>query len=189
MEEIWKDIEGYEGYYQVSNLGRVKSLERTINHKTCYGGLYHIKERILKLKIEKDGYFRIGLKKGKIKKYYRVNRLVAQAFIPNPNNYPIVNHKDENPLNNNVDNLEWCTQKYNVNYGNGISKRKKKISIKINQYDLDGNFIKTWGSIKDAARYYNGNTKICQCCKGKVKTAAGYKWKYAEDCHKEINMI
>ena len=179
-KEIWKDIEGYESLYQVSNFGRIKSLERTIQHKTCYGGLYHVKGRILKPKIEKDGYFRISLTKNGIKKYYRLNRLVAQAFIPNPNNYPIVNHKDENKLNNNADNLEWCTQKYNVNYGNAINKKKEKLSIKVNQYDLNGVFIKTWNSINDAIRYYNNNTQICQCCKGKRNNVCGYLWKYAD---------
>jgi len=181
MQEIWKDIVGYEGLYQVSNLGRVKSLERTINHKTCYGGLYHVKGRILKSKLEKDGYYRIGLSKNKIKKYYRINRLVAETFIPNPNNYPVVNHKDENKLNNRVDNLEWCSIKYNINYGTGIARRTKTISIKINQYDLNDNFIKTWNSINEAVRFYNGNTQICQCCKGKRKYASGYKWKYVDE--------
>ena len=180
-KEIWKDIVGYEGLYQISNYGRIKSLERTIQHKTCYGGLYHVKGRILKPKIEKDGYFRISLIKDGMKKYYRLNRLVAQAFIPNPNELPIVNHKDEDKLNNNVNNLEWCTQKYNVNYGDGINKRKNKMSIKIIQYDLEDNYIKTWNSINDAVRHYNGNTQICQCCKGKRNNANGYKWKYTDE--------
>ena len=181
MKEIWKDIKNYEGIYQVSNYGRIRRLERVIEHKTCYGGLYHIRDKILKPKIEKDGYYRIGLRKDGIKKYYRLNRLVAQTFISNSNEYQVVNHKDENKLNNNVDNLEWCTQKYNVNYGDGINKRKKKISIKINQYDLEDNYIKTWNSINDAVRYYNGNTQICQCCKEKRNSASGFKWKYADD--------
>lgn len=186
-KEIWKDIKGYEGLYQVSNLGRIKSLERTIKHKTCYGGIYHVKGKILKPKIEKDGYYRIGLRKNKIKKFYRISRLVGETFIPNPNNYPIINHKDENKLNNSADNLEWCTQKYNVNYGDGINKRKNKVSVKINQYDLDGNYIKTWNSIKDAVRYYNDNTQICQCCKGKRNTSCGYKWEYADNDLQKAN--
>lgn len=178
MEEIWKDIKDYEKLYQISNLGRIRSKERTINHKTTYGGKYHVKSKILKPKIDK-GYYRIGLLKNGIKKFYGVHRIVAEAFIENPNNYNIINHKDENPLNNNVDNLEWCTQKYNVNYGNANYKRIKKLSIKIKQYDLNGNYIKTWDSMNEAIRYYNNNTKICQCCKGKVNNACGFKWKYA----------
>lgn len=180
-KEVWKDIPNYEGIYQISNYGRVKSLERTIKHKTAYGGLYHIKGKILKPKIEKDGYFRIGLKKDRVKKFYRLNRLVAQTFIANPNNYPIVNHKDENKQNNSMDNLEWCTQKYNINYGNGINKGKLKRSVKVNQYDLNNKYIKTWDSINEAVRYYNGNTNICQCCKGKRKKCCGYRWKYANE--------
>ena len=115
MEE-WRDIEGYEGLYQISNLGRVKSFPRP----TTPGG-------ILKTIKRKDGYCSIKLSKnGKVKKVL-VHRLVAKAFIPNTNNLPIINHKDENPLNNNVDNLEWCDYKYNNNYGT-LSKRKSEIA-------------------------------------------------------------
>ena len=103
-KEIWKDIDGYEGLYQVSNLGRVKSL-------------HHNKEKILKGSYNSKGYYFVKLCKNGISKSIFVHRLVAQEFIPNPDNLPIVNHKDENPRNNNVDNLEWCTQKYNANYG------------------------------------------------------------------------
>jgi hypothetical protein len=181
IEEVWKDIKGYEGLYQVSNLGRVKSLERTIKHKTCYGGFYHVKGKILKPKIDKDGYFRIGLKKDKIKKYYFIHRLVAITFINNPNNFLQVNHKDENKRNNQVNNLEWCNSKYNINYGNGIKKSALTRSKKIIQYDLNNNYIKTWDTMNDAIRFYNGNTQICQCCKGKRKNANGYKWKYANE--------
>lgn len=180
-KEIWKDIPNYEGLYQISNFGNIRSIGRTIEHKTCYGGFYHIKGKLLKPKIEKDGYYRICLIKNGQKKFHRINRLVAQTFIPNPNNYLIVNHKDENKLNNKVSNLEWCTQKYNVNYGDGINKSKTKRSVKINQYNLNGDYIKTWNTMNDAIRYYNNNTQICQCCKGKRNDACGYKWKYADD--------
>ena len=116
MEEIWKDIEGYEGLYQISNLGRVKSLGNT-HYKTT---------RILVVYKNKNGYCGINLcKKGKVTKY-RIHRLVATAFIPNPNNYPEVNHKDENKSNNRVDNLEWCTHHYNSIY-NELPKRIGKI--------------------------------------------------------------
>ena len=106
MKEEWRDIIGYEGLYQVSNLGRVKSF-------LYYNGT---NERIIKPIQLKNGYYNISLSKNKINKKEYIHRLVAKAFIPNPNNYPIINHKDENPSNNCVNNLEWCTQKYNMNY-------------------------------------------------------------------------
>lgn len=119
--EIWKDIKDYEGLYQVSNMGRVKSLNY---HNTK-------EERILKQNIVR-GYYQVCFSVNKKRKYYRVNRLVAQAFLPNPNNYPCVNHKDENPKNNIVSNLEWCDVKYNINYGTrnkriGKTIRRKRI--------------------------------------------------------------
>lgn len=102
MREIFKDVVGYEGLYQVSNLGRVRS---------SYSG------KILRSATKKRGYQYVNLYKDKISKMHQVHRLVAMTFIPNPNNLPIVNHKDEDPTNNNVENLEWCTHTYNINYG------------------------------------------------------------------------
>ena len=116
MKEIWKDIEGYEGIYQISNLGRVKSLARQYKNRKC-------NECIKSPSLAGKGYYRIALcKNGNIKCFY-VHQLVANTFIPNPNNFKIVNHKDENKLNNNVNNLEWCDNKYNINYNNGNVKR------------------------------------------------------------------
>lgn len=114
--EVWKDIEGYEGLYQVSNMGRVKSLGAT----NRVG--WHLREKILKQTIEPKGYLKVGLRKNNKIQTVRVHRLVANAFLPNPFNLPQVNHKDENKTNNHVENLEWCTNKYNNNYG---SKPKK----------------------------------------------------------------
>ena len=127
--EIWKDINGYVGYYQISNLGNVKSIEKTIFKKTPLNQKtktkYTYKERILKNKYDKDGYCMIMLsKKGKIKNH-RIHRLVAMAFLENKTDCKIVNHKNEIKTDNNVLNLEWCTVKYNTNYGNGILKRAK----------------------------------------------------------------
>jgi len=113
--ETWEDIKGYEGLYQISNLGRVKSLPK------FYQG-----EKILKSREDKYGYLYINLIKNKVKKSYKIHRLVAIAFISNNNNYPCVNHKDENKLNNNIDNLEWCTVTYNNRYGNRIIKAANK---------------------------------------------------------------
>ena len=115
MEE-WRDIEGYEGLYQISNLGRVKSFPRP----TTPGG-------ILKINKRKDGYCSVMLCKNGKTKRFSVHRLVAQAFIPNPNNLPIINHKDENPSKNIVDNLEWCDYEYNNNYGT-LPKRLSEIA-------------------------------------------------------------
>ena len=111
MNEIWKDIKGYEGSYQVSNLGRVKSL----NYHRC--GF----ERILEIDSSSQ-YETIMLYKNGSRTRFLIHRLVASAFIPNPNNYPVVNHIDEDKSNNRVDNLEWCTQQYNVNYGTGLDR-------------------------------------------------------------------
>lgn len=114
MCEIWKDIVGYEGFYQVSNLGNVRSLDRI--SPNSYGMPRKIKGHPMKLHLNTYGYYDIGLSKGVKHGIYKVHRLVAQAFIPNPNNLPQVNHKDENKMNNTVENLEWCTNRYNVVY-------------------------------------------------------------------------
>ena len=139
--EVWKPIKGYENLYEVSNLGNIKSLSREII--TSNNKKYFTKCKILKKDISNKGYYRVIFKINKKSKHYSVSRLVAEAFIPNPNNLPCVNHKDENPLNNCVSNLEWCTHKYNMNYGTRnqrISKNKRN-KEKINQYDLQGNYI------------------------------------------------
>lgn len=167
MEEIWKDIEGYEGLYQVSNIGRVKSVRKNI---------------ILKSQIASNGYERVVLSVNNISKDYSVHRLVATAFISNPNNYPIVNHKDENRTNNCVGNLEWCTQKYNVNYGTGNKRRARSQSKKVLQFKPDGTFVKEWESIREIERmtgYSSGY--ISACCRNIRKTAYGYLWKYKKE--------
>lgn len=123
MQEIWKDIKGYEGIYQVSNLGRVRSLDRIVNNRSYKGRI--------KVPSNSKGYKRVGLLYKRNVNYYSIHRLVAQAFIPNPNNYEIVNHKDENRGNNRVDNLEWCDSKYNNSYHNANIKR---LLSRINYY-------------------------------------------------------
>ena len=170
MEE-WKDIKGYEGKYQVSNIGNVKSLNYNHTHK----------EKILKLG-KADSFFKYCtvdlFKDGKHNRHF-VHRLVAQEFIPNPNNLPQVNHKDGNKLNNKVTNLEWITQSENVKhaYETNLIKHKRKA---VNQYDLNGRFIKKWNGVREIQRilgYSSG--ALCDCCKGRQKTAYGYKWEYA----------
>lgn len=132
MKEIWKDIKGYEGLYQVSNLGNIKSLEKECNASNQFGCKFKVKkkEKILKQHINKFGYKRVTLYKDLKSKNYQVHRLVAEAFITNIDNLSQINHKDENKTNNNVDNLEWCSCSYNINYG----KRNKIVSNKLKQH-------------------------------------------------------
>ena len=128
MKEIWKDIEGYEGIYQVSNKGRVKSLKRKICSNSNNHKYNTLSEKLLKLS-GGGKYIQVILCKDGKTSAKLVHRLVAQAFIPNPNNLPCVNHKDENKKNNDVRNLEWCTYKYNNEYNGRIEKCKDKISL------------------------------------------------------------
>lgn len=161
MIEIWKDIKGFEGHYQVSNLGRVKSLSRYMNHKS--GGLSLLKERILKPATNRKGYKIVVLCLNCKEYKFTVHRLVAKTFIPNPNNYPMINHKDEDKTNNCVDNLEWCDNKYNQNYGTVVRKRVRDI---IDVYTLEGEFIETWydGYRKLAEKYgISSKSQIYNC--------------------------
>lgn len=166
IKEIWKDIPNYERKYKASNLGRIK----TLNFKKTG------KEKIMSIQTT-GNYNHIILHKNGKKKNFSIQKLIALTFIPNPNNYNEINHKDENTRNNHVDNLEWCNHTYNINYGNRTKKAKEKLSTKINQYDMEGNFIKTWNCMNDAIRYYN-NVHIYNVCKGQRKSASGYIWEY-----------
>lgn len=191
MQEIWKDIKGFEGRYQVSNYGRVKSLARIV--KRGQNGYRNIKETILSPRTDtKRGYQTISIRIHSKRYNLSLHRLVAETFIPNPNNYPVINHIDGNPSNNNVNNLEWCTQSYNVKYSytNGNAKPTpgcfKKGNIphnltKVNQYDLEGNYIQTFNSIKLAAKSINKSpTGISNCLNHCSNTCGGYIWKYAD---------
>lgn len=178
MEE-WKDIEGYEGRYKISNLGNVMSCERYA--RVCGGGKRLLPQMILKPYKSTGGYLQVNLRKNGGFKPKLIHRLVAIAFIPNKNNLPEVNHKDEDKENNNVENLEWCTSKYNANYGMRNQKMvENKRNTSVNQYDKDGNFIKNWRSLSDACEEYGADiSSMIRVCKGKQKTCVGYKWKYA----------
>lgn len=191
MEEIWKDIKGYEGLYQVSNLGRVKSLKRVILRNNQHGKYFVEKEeKILKQFIQKKGYLRISLSQNGESKFLQVHRLVAQAFINNPDNKETVNHINGIKTDNSVKNLEWCTNAENLQHSYMIGLRKsnddilrknrEKQMVKINQYTLDGKFIKKWESLNSIQRelgYPYGN--IARCCNGVYKKSHGYKWKFA----------
>ena len=167
MRNEFKDIPNYEGLYQIDINGNVKSL---YNYR---------KNNILKPKIKK-GYLQIGLRKNGKRTWYSIHRLVAITFIPNPNNYKCVNHKDENKLNNNVDNLEWCSVKYNNCYGTRIERVKNKTSKAVLQYDLNGNFIREYKSVREAIELNNikSISNISLCCNGKYKQVKGYVWKF-----------
>lgn len=131
--EIWKDIKDFEEIYQVSSAGRIKSLERIVKDYMHKNGM-HRKERILAQGTNKFGYKKVCLSKDNKKYHKQVHRLVAEAFIPNPNNFPIINHKDENKTNNNVSNLEWCTYQYNHAYNNlhlRIAAKTKKTNTEL----------------------------------------------------------
>ena len=155
-EEEWRDVEGFEGLYMVSNFGRVVSFQG------CY-------PRIMKLGITHKGYQNVGLQKNKRRKTFVVHRLVAKAFIPNPDNLPQINHRDECKTNNRVDNLEWCTAKYNNNYGTYIDRQRNFLprNTPVLMFDLNGNFEKEFISAREAARKMNTNhSLICHCCEG-----------------------
>ena len=179
MEEIWKDIKGYEGLYQVSNMGRVKSLRNFSGvHKK-----YYKYEKIMKLVNNGKGYLTVMLSNNKVKKHKYIHRLVAQTFLPNPNNLPEVNHKDEDKKNNCVCNLEWCERQYNNQYGTKNKRGAENRGIKVVQIDIDTNkIINTFSSMREVARTTGFLFSSIQgCCTGKYKQAYGYKWRYAED--------
>ena len=180
MKEVWKDVIGYEGFYKVSNLGNVKRINSKV--KSCLrhlGGYKIVKEHFMTPRII-NKYYSVHLCKDGKSKNVRVHRLVATAFIPNPNNLPQINHKDENKLNNNAENLEWCSCKYNQNYGTRKQKRelsKTKPIQKINKQT--GEIIETYISLSSAARKNDISFKaISKYALGKSKTSGGYIWKY-----------
>jgi hypothetical protein len=140
MNEIWKDIKGYEGFYQISNLGRIKSLERYRKYRGNFKAI--VRERILKLKVDKEGYSHVSLSKRGDVKFFKVARLVAQAFIINCNNYPQVNHIDGNKSNDLVSNLEWVTASQNCQHAYDIGLSIPQIGEKHSQVKLNKEKIK-----------------------------------------------
>lgn len=179
QKEIWKDINNYKGLYQISNKGNVKSRSSWKN-----GGL-------LSPGNTRQGYKQVGLcRNGKVKRVY-IHRLVAEAFIPNPNKLPDINHKDGNPSNNALHNLEWCTEKENTEHAinSGLmtfpsGEKSRATKREINQLDKNGNFINHFFSIAEAVKqnsfHKNVKAQISSCCKGRQRTAHGYKWEYSD---------
>lgn len=166
MEESWKDVVGYEGLYMVSNNGKVKSLRQNhLMHPTKARGYEYVKLRGLD---KKD-------------KSFPVHRLVAMAFIPNPNNYSCVNHMDENKSNNNADNLEWCTLSYNFNYGTARARQGISLGNPVKQFTIDGLHIATYCSAQIASKISRiDSSSIIKCCKHIRESAGGYVWRYSE---------
>lgn len=175
MIEIWKDINDFIGLYQVSNCGRIKSFKRG-------------KEKIMKPRKDKDGYLLVNLWKDGKRITKRVHRLVAEAFLDNPNNLPCINHKDCNPQNNHVENIEYCDAKYNCNYGSHnelLSKAQinnSKKSKTVLQFNFDGTFIKEFPSAHEVKRQLGfDDSSICKCCKNIIKQSYGYIWRYKNE--------
>jgi len=170
--EIWKPIPGYVGLYEVSNFGNVKSF--------C-AGKWHNKTMIRKLVPDKDGYMTVLLKKQGSYRNFKVHRLVAQAFIPNPNNYPMVNHIDEIKSNNLVSNLEWCTAKYNMCYNNKHQRVCKKVAM----MDSKNRVIKVFDSVNSAANSVGVTAShlstVLSKRRARNKLAGGYRWKFIKE--------
>ena len=174
-KEVWKDVVGYEGFYQVSNLGRVRSVDRLINGRYA-GHKTKVKGKILNTFTSKTGYVRVALHINKKVNKFSVHRLVAQAFIPNQDNKPQVNHKDEKRDNNNVNNLEWVTAKDNSNYGTRpkkISEIKSKPVISVSA----GGLMRWFKSATEAANTLNvQNKNITKVLYGERRQTGGYNF-------------
>lgn len=179
-EELWKPVLGYEGFYEVSNLGRVRSLNRPTKNRNKLA-----KGRILKGKISSNGYPTVHLSLNGIANWIHIHRLVALAFIPNPDNLPMINHLNEIKTDNRVENLEWCTALHNNNWGtrtirSSLSKiNHPKRSMPVIQLSLDGSFVAEYPSIREAERLTKIDFSSIRCCAHHyISTAGGYKWEF-----------
>ena len=184
MKEEWRPILGYEESYAVSSIGRVKSISR----KRANGAT--LKEKLLQPGINKYGYCSVSLCKNGLIKQYKIHRLVAIAFLPNPKELPLINHKNEIKNDNRVENLEWCDWRYNTNYGNCINQLKSQHINPIVQMDLLGNFVTKYPSAKEAGRTLKIDYRnICKCANGRYKTCAGFVWKWLKDFNNDNTKV
>lgn len=175
--EEWRDIDGYDGRYQVSNLGNIRTLDYNHTHTI----------KLLKTSTNHRGYHQVCLTKNNKKKIIYIHRLVALAFVqnPSPEIFNYVNHIDEDKNNNNANNLEWCTNGYNVRYGSRTFKTSKEHA----QYDLSGNFIRIWSSGKEIERVLGlDRRQIGRCCDGLIPSAYGYIWRKATERGRHLNI-
>lgn len=192
--EVWKDVVGWERY-AISSYGRVVAYSAPY---LCGKFVCHRKPRLMRPSYTNSSpnYKIVSLSDGKRNtKSFLIHRLVAIAFIPNPNNLPFINHKDEDSLNNRADNLEWCTQKYNCNYGTHNARMAKTIretayqKRQVVQLSKDGVFINKFDSVTDAANYIGAvRSNIGACCQGINKSCKGYKWMYLPDYESLVSM-
>ena len=174
MEKLWKEIPGTDGKYLISTAGEVMAISRRVK----FGHVYRwTKTKLLTPRDNGKGYLELEF----LGKHHYIHRLVAEAFIPNPYNFPCINHKDENKENNSVENLEWCDYSYNTNYGTRTKRAKEKrfgdrfVVINLNTGDV-------YQTPKDASRATGiHNDSISRVCKGKSKTAGGYRWRYLNE--------
>ena len=198
--EEWRDVVGFEGYYMVSSYGRAATLYRP--YVRTDGAHHHSEQRLLKGEIHKTkgrvSYLMFSFRKNGKRIHLSMHRMVATAFIPNPNNYPCIDHIDTNGLNNHVENLRWCTQKMNMNntitrkvHKSIMDARKGVPNIKLAkavvQLDMQGNYIKTYDSIADCDRDGFVHAGVCRTCQGKKPQYKGYKWMYLSEYELLIN--
>ena len=185
MKEVWKDVVGYEGLYEVSDLGNVRV--------SRVGSPFFMKCKSIQK--NNKGYLTVLLSDGKgVQKRRTIHRIVAEAFLDNAEHYPQINHKDENKTNNCVDNLEWCSQSYNVNYSlerhpertlshkhqKHVVRNGKRMALRVQQLTLDGEIVREWDNSRTVFLETGmSDWSISQCCRGIWKTAYGFKWQYA----------
>ena len=188
QNEIWRDVVGYEGLYQISNLGRLKHLATPRKKGT---GKYERDEHFCTSHVQNNGYLVVDLYKDNKRKTFLVHRLVAMSFLLNPQNYEFINHIDNNRKNNCLSNLEWCTKSYNTKYSYDTNDRRKKMNWKsgkdnanskaVLMSDMNGKVIKRYECIMDTERELGiWSSCIVSCLKGRTKTAGGYKWNYVK---------
>lgn len=187
MHEVWKPIDGYEGLYEVSNIGNIRKL-RFINNYVNKRKVFYITPQQ-----NGDGYLRVAFYRDGACRQKLVHRVVAETFIPRIDGKEFVNHIDGNKQNNTVENLEWCTRSENMRhaYSTGLARsaakgrfgKDSKKAIRVDMLDKDGNYLMSFGSLIDAAHYVGASksSHICSCCKGRLKSAYGYVWRYANE--------